>query len=127
MTGTSAENEDAENARHKEKARKHKAARDKIMATKTGEKGLLIVHTGTGSDSYTVTDLFVPARYTFTREFASERRETGPPVEEQPPTSVLDLEARRVPAGGAERRAAHRHAPPHSPEPHVHVDLLGPR
>ena len=48
MTGTSSENEEAENARHKEKARKHKAARDKIMATKTGEKGLLIVHTGTG-------------------------------------------------------------------------------
>ena len=35
-------------ARHAEKMRKHKAARDKIMATKTGEKGLLIVHTGTG-------------------------------------------------------------------------------
>jgi indole-3-acetate monooxygenase len=33
---------------------------------------------GTGSDSYTVTDLFVPARYTFTRELASERRENGP-------------------------------------------------
>ena len=48
MTGTSTENDDAENARHKEKARKHKAARDKIMATKTGKKGLLIVHTGTG-------------------------------------------------------------------------------
>ncbi len=48
MTGTSTENDDAENARHKEKARKHKAARDKIMATKIGEKGLLIVHTGTG-------------------------------------------------------------------------------
>jgi cob(I)alamin adenosyltransferase len=48
MTGTSTDNDDAENARHKEKARKHKAARDKIMATKTGEKGLLIVHTGTG-------------------------------------------------------------------------------
>ena len=37
-----------ENARHAEKARKHKAARDKIMATKTEERGLLIVHTGTG-------------------------------------------------------------------------------
>jgi cob(I)alamin adenosyltransferase len=48
MTGTSTDNDDAENARHNEKARKHKAARDKIMATKTGEKGLLIVHTGTG-------------------------------------------------------------------------------
>ena len=48
MTESSNENDEAENARHKEKARKHKAARDKIMATKTGEKGLLIVHTGTG-------------------------------------------------------------------------------
>jgi cob(I)alamin adenosyltransferase len=48
MSGNSSEKDDAENARHKEKARKHKAARDKIMATKTGEKGLLIVHTGTG-------------------------------------------------------------------------------
>jgi len=48
MNGTSTEDDDAENARHKEKARKHKAARDKIMATKIGEKGLLIVHTGTG-------------------------------------------------------------------------------
>jgi alkylation response protein AidB-like acyl-CoA dehydrogenase len=32
---------------------------------------------GTGSDSYTVTNLFVPARYSFTREFPSERRESG--------------------------------------------------
>jgi cob(I)alamin adenosyltransferase len=48
MTGTSTDKDDAENARHNEKARKHKAARDKIMASKTGEKGLLIVHTGTG-------------------------------------------------------------------------------
>ena len=43
-----ASDDETENARHREKARKHKAARDKIMATKTGEKGLLIVHTGTG-------------------------------------------------------------------------------
>jgi cob(I)alamin adenosyltransferase len=48
MTEASSENDDVENARHNEKARKHKAARDKIMATKVGEKGLLIVHTGTG-------------------------------------------------------------------------------
>lgn len=32
---------------------------------------------GTGSDTYTVTDMFVPARYTFTRESADDRRETG--------------------------------------------------
>jgi cob(I)alamin adenosyltransferase len=48
MTATPADDDAAENARHNEKARKHKAARDKIMATKIGEKGLLIVHTGTG-------------------------------------------------------------------------------
>ena len=48
MTETPPWTDEAENERHREKARKHKAARDKIMATKTGEKGLLIVHTGTG-------------------------------------------------------------------------------
>ena len=48
MTGIPTEADEAENARHREKARKHKAARDKIMATKTGEKGLLIVNTGAG-------------------------------------------------------------------------------
>lgn len=35
-------------ARHTEKMRKKQAARDAIMATKTREKGLLIVHTGKG-------------------------------------------------------------------------------
>lgn len=33
---------------HAEKMRRIKAARDKMMATKTGDKGLLIVHTGKG-------------------------------------------------------------------------------
>ena len=37
-----------ENNRHKTKMAKKKAARDKIMATKTQEKGLIIVHTGKG-------------------------------------------------------------------------------
>ncbi len=37
-----------ENARHAAKMAKKKAARDKIMATKTGEKGLIVVHTGKG-------------------------------------------------------------------------------
>lgn len=40
-------------ARHAEKMRKKKAARDKIMATKTIEKGLLIVHTGKGKGKST--------------------------------------------------------------------------
>ena len=39
--------------RHTEKMRKKKAARDKILATKTIEKGLLIVHTGKGKGKST--------------------------------------------------------------------------
>jgi cob(I)alamin adenosyltransferase len=35
-------------ARHADKMRKRKAARDRMMATKTQERGLLIVHTGPG-------------------------------------------------------------------------------
>ncbi|WAP71158.1 cob(I)yrinic acid a,c-diamide adenosyltransferase [Jiella pelagia] len=41
------------NARHAEKMKKKKAARDKILATKTIEKGLLIVHTGKGKGKST--------------------------------------------------------------------------
>ena len=37
-----------EEARHTAKMAKIKVARDKIMATKQGEKGLIIVHTGAG-------------------------------------------------------------------------------
>jgi cob(I)alamin adenosyltransferase len=37
-----------QNARHAEKMRKIKEARDRMMATKTEEKGLIIVHTGKG-------------------------------------------------------------------------------
>jgi indole-3-acetate monooxygenase len=33
---------------------------------------------GTGSDNYTIDDLFVPNEYTFTRESAADRREAGP-------------------------------------------------
>jgi cob(I)alamin adenosyltransferase len=45
---------DAElDARHADKMRKKKAARDKILATKTIEKGLLIVHTGKGKGKST--------------------------------------------------------------------------
>src|SRR5215510_385538 len=33
---------------------------------------------GTGSDRYAIDDLFVPEAYTFTRESAADRRETGP-------------------------------------------------
>jgi cob(I)alamin adenosyltransferase len=39
---------DRDDARHAEKMAKKKAARDKIMATKTEERGLVIVHTGKG-------------------------------------------------------------------------------
>ncbi|MDD9911078.1 MAG: cob(I)yrinic acid a,c-diamide adenosyltransferase [Ahrensia sp.] len=41
------------NARHAEKMKKKKAARDKIIATKTREKGLVIVHTGKGKGKST--------------------------------------------------------------------------
>jgi len=41
------------NARHAEKMKKKKAARDKIIATKTVEKGLVIVHTGKGKGKST--------------------------------------------------------------------------
>ena len=43
----------ADSARHSDKMRKKKAARDKIMATKTIERGLLIVHTGKGKGKST--------------------------------------------------------------------------
>jgi len=46
-------NEDEINRRAKEKARKRKAAREKMLATKTIEKGLLIVHTGKGKGKST--------------------------------------------------------------------------
>jgi cob(I)alamin adenosyltransferase len=39
---------DAEQARHALKMAKKKAARDRMMAGKEGEKGLIIVHTGAG-------------------------------------------------------------------------------
>ena len=45
--------EDELNARHAEKMKKKKAARDKIIATKTIEKGLVIVHTGKGKGKST--------------------------------------------------------------------------
>ncbi len=49
---TSADEEQL-NRRHNEKMAKKKAARDKILATKTIEKGLLIVHTGKGKGKST--------------------------------------------------------------------------
>src|SRR6202045_4022527 len=48
MTDAVPETEDEINRRHNEKMAKKKAARAKILAGKTEERGLLIVHTGTG-------------------------------------------------------------------------------
>jgi len=45
--------EDELNARHADKMKKKKAARDKIIATKTIEKGLVMVHTGKGKGKST--------------------------------------------------------------------------
>ncbi|MEO0637960.1 MAG: cob(I)yrinic acid a,c-diamide adenosyltransferase [Pseudomonadota bacterium] len=50
---TSNMSEEELNARHAEKMKKKKAARDKIIATKTIEKGLLMVHTGKGKGKST--------------------------------------------------------------------------
>ena len=47
------QDEEELNRRHAEKMKKKKAARDKILATKTIEKGLLIVHTGKGKGKST--------------------------------------------------------------------------
>jgi len=41
------------NRRHAEKAAKRKAVRQRILATKTEERGLIIVHTGTGKGKST--------------------------------------------------------------------------
>ena len=41
------------NRRHNEKASRRKAARDRMLATKTEERGLLIVHTGKGKGKST--------------------------------------------------------------------------
>lgn len=41
------------NRRHAEKMAKKKAARDKILATKTEERGLIVVHTGKGKGKTT--------------------------------------------------------------------------
>ena len=47
------ESEEEINRRHAEKMAKRKAARAKILATKTEERGLVIVHTGTGKGKST--------------------------------------------------------------------------
>jgi cob(I)alamin adenosyltransferase len=48
-----AESEDEINRRHAEKMAKRKAARARMLATKTEERGLVIVHTGTGKGKST--------------------------------------------------------------------------
>jgi cob(I)alamin adenosyltransferase len=45
--------EDARNREHREKMERRKEARDKIMAAKTQERGLVIVHTGKGKGKTT--------------------------------------------------------------------------
>ena len=47
------ETQDADDARWADKKRKQKAARDRILAKKTREKGLLMVHTGKGKGKTT--------------------------------------------------------------------------
>ena len=47
------ETEDEVNRRHNEKMARRKAVRDRMLATKTEERGLLIVHTGKGKGKST--------------------------------------------------------------------------
>ena len=47
------ETEEEINRRHNEKMARRKAARDRMLATKTEERGLLIVHTGKGKGKST--------------------------------------------------------------------------
>ncbi|HEX6840880.1 MAG TPA: cob(I)yrinic acid a,c-diamide adenosyltransferase, partial [Stellaceae bacterium] len=47
------DSEEELNRRHAEKMAKRKAARNKMLATKTEERGLIIVHTGTGKGKST--------------------------------------------------------------------------
>ena len=49
----SVETEEEVNRRHNEKMARRKAARDRMLATKTEERGLLIVHTGKGKGKST--------------------------------------------------------------------------
>ncbi len=53
MSDTQPETEEEINRRHNEKKARQHAARAKILATKTEERGLLIVHTGTGKGKST--------------------------------------------------------------------------
>ena len=53
MSEDARELEDDINRRHAEKAAKRKAARDRMLATKTEERGLIILHTGTGKGKST--------------------------------------------------------------------------
>nr|WP_321457548.1 cob(I)yrinic acid a,c-diamide adenosyltransferase [uncultured Cohaesibacter sp.] len=53
MKNTEGMTQEEIDARHAEKMKKKKAARDKILATKTEEKGLIIVHTGKGKGKST--------------------------------------------------------------------------
>jgi len=53
MTPENNDNDDEINRRANEKSALRKAARDKMMAAKTQEKGLLIVHTGKGKGKST--------------------------------------------------------------------------
>jgi cob(I)alamin adenosyltransferase len=53
MSEPAAETEEEINRQHNEKAARRKAARERMLATKTEERGLLIVHTGKGKGKST--------------------------------------------------------------------------
>src|SRR6476469_329898 len=102
MTGIPTEADEAENERHRAKARKHKAARDKIMATKVGEKGLLIVNTGTGKGKTSA------ALGMVFRHIAGMGHRRGEGAGEIPGTGDAAHHGRRLYLGDAGSRARYR-------------------
>ena len=104
------------NARHAEKMRKKKAARDKIIATKTIEKGLLIVHTGKGKGKSTAAFGMVLRAIGHGmqgRRSSSSSRASGRPASASRWSSFGDQvdhqhDGRRIHLGNTEPRPRHR-------------------
>ena len=101
-----------QDARHAAKMAKKKAARDRMMATKSGEKGLIIVHTGAGkgksSSAFGMVLRFPGKAFAHRVELAEIAKMAG----EQAPLAGVPgaLDELHDRAGEAMGNAAHDHA-----------------